>query len=104
MLSDSNSTASSSANESRLFDRLGAVLLFEYRPSELLEEMEIAGVVEFASETGSQQNVSRFQSLQLRFSNRLPSSNEPAHREKTVNVLVPIVVTGWKVSAYLSTC
>lgn len=103
MLSDSNSTASSSANESRLFDRLGAVLLFEYRPSELLEEMEIAGVVEFASETGSQQNVSRFHSLQLKFSNRLPSSSEPAHREKTVIVLAAIVVIGWKMSAYLST-
>ncbi len=91
VLSDSNSTASSSANESRLFDRLGAVLLFEYRPSGLLEEMEIAGVVEFASETGSQQKVSRFHSLQLKFSNRLPSSSEPAHREKTVIVLVEII-------------
>ncbi len=50
--------------------------------------MEIAGVVALASEIGSQQKVSLFQSLQLRFSNLRPSSREPAHREKTVNLLV----------------
>ena len=36
-----------------------------------------------ASEMGSQQKVSRFHSLQLRFSRRRPSSREPAQREKT---------------------
>jgi hypothetical protein len=54
-----------------------------YRPSELLWEMEMAGVVALASETGSQQNVSLFHSLQLRFSSLRPSSNDPAHLEKT---------------------
>jgi len=80
-LSVSNSRASSSANDSRLEERSGTSA--EYRPSELLEDMEIAGVVALASETGSQQNVSLFHNLQLRFSNRRPSSNEPAHLENT---------------------
>jgi hypothetical protein len=82
VLSESNSSTSSSTSESRLPDRLGTSVV-EYRPSELLEAREIAGVVALASETGSQQNVSLFQSLQLRFSSRRPSSKEPAHREKT---------------------
>jgi hypothetical protein len=81
VLSVSNSRASSSASESRLPDRLGTPV--EYRPSELLDEMEIAGVVALASETGSQQKVSLFHSLQLKFSNLRPSSNDPAHLEKT---------------------
>lgn len=81
-LSVSNSTASSS-NESRLPERLGTSEL-EYRPSGLLAAMEIAGVVELASDTGSQQKVSLFHSLQLRFSNLRPSSKDPAHLEKTV--------------------
>jgi len=85
VLSVSNSRASSSASESRLPDRLGGSA--EYRPSELLAEMEIAGVVALASETGSQQNVSLFHNRQLRFSNLLPSSNEPAHLENTVHML-----------------
>ena len=84
VLSVSNSRASSSASESRLPDRLGTSV--EYRPSELLAEMEMAGVVELASETGSQQNVSLFHSRQLKFSNLRPSSNEPAHLENTANV------------------
>lgn len=85
-LSVSNSRASSS-NESRLPDRLGTSVQ-EYRPSELLEEIEIAGVVALASDTGSQQKVSLFHNLQLRFSNLRPSSNEPAHLEKTTLELV----------------
>jgi hypothetical protein len=84
VLSVSNSRASSSASESRLPDRLGTSA--EYRPSELLAEMEMAGVVELASETGSQQKVSLFHSRQLKFSNLRPSSNEPAHLENTANV------------------
>jgi hypothetical protein len=86
VLSDSNSRASSSVRESRLPERLGTSAV-EYRPSELLEAMEIAGVVALASETGSQQKVSLFQSLQLRFSSLRPSSRDPAHREKTVHML-----------------
>lgn len=84
-LSVSNSKASSS-NESRLPERLGTSVL-EYRPSELLDEMEIAGVVALASDTGSQQKVSLFHNLQLKFSSLRPSSNEPAHLEKTVHML-----------------
>jgi hypothetical protein len=48
--------------------------------------MEMAGVVELASETGSQQKVSLFHNRQLKFSNLRPSSNEPAHLEKTADV------------------
>jgi hypothetical protein len=80
----SNSIASSSASESRLPDRLGTSAV--YPPSELLAEMEMAGVVELASETGSQQKVSLFHNRQLRFSNLRPSSSEPAHLENTANV------------------
>ena len=80
----SNSIASSSTSESRLPDRLGTSAA--YPPSELLAEMEMAGVVELASETGSQQKVSLFHSRQLRFSNLRPSSSEPAHLENTANV------------------
>lgn len=86
VLSDSNSRASSSTSESRLPDRSGTSV-DEYRPSELLEDIEIAGVVALASETGSQQNVSLFHSLQERFSNLRPSSSDPAHLEKTVHML-----------------
>jgi hypothetical protein len=85
-LSDSNSRASSSTSESRLPDSSGTSF-DEYRPSELLEDIEMAGVVEFASETGSQQNVSLFHNLQDRFSNLRPSSNDPAHLEKTAPML-----------------
>lgn len=49
----SNSRASSSASESRLESRLPERLgtsIAEYRPSELRGEMEMAGVVAFASE------------------------------------------------------
>jgi len=84
VLSVSNSRASSSASESRLPDRLGTSA--EYRPSELLAEMEMAGVVELASEIGSQQKVSLFHNRQLKFSSLRPSSNEPAHLENTANV------------------
>lgn len=83
VLSDSNSIASSSASEERLAERLGTSGT-EYRPSELLAAIEIAGVVALASDIGSQQKVSLFHNLQLRFSNRRPSSRDPAHREKTV--------------------
>jgi hypothetical protein len=85
VLSVSNSRASSSASESRLPDRLGTSA--EYRPSELLAEMEMAGVVELASEIGSQQKVSLFHNRQLKFSSLRPSSNEPAHLENTVHML-----------------
>jgi hypothetical protein len=87
VLSDSNSRASSSTSESRLPERSGTSV-DEYRPSELLEDIEIAGVVALASETGSQQNVSRFHNLQDRFSSLRPSSNDPTHLEKTVVGLV----------------
>lgn len=87
VLSDSNSRASSSGSESRLPERLGTSVV-EYRPSELLDAMEMAGVVALASDTGSQQKVSLFHNLQLRFSNLRPSSRDPAHREKTVSLLV----------------
>jgi hypothetical protein len=86
VLSVSNSKASSSASDSRLPDRLGTSA--EYRPSELLDEMEMAGVVALASETGSQQKVSLFHNRQLKFSSLRPSSNELAHLENTVNTLV----------------
>ncbi len=76
----SNSIASSSANDSTLPDKSGISAV--YRPLELRVEMEIAGVVAFASPC-SQQKVSLFHSLQLRFSRRRPSSTDPAHREKT---------------------
>ena len=82
----SNSSASSSAIESRLAERLGTSAV--YRPSELLAEIEMAGVVALASEIGSQQKVSLFHNRQLRFSNLRPSSSEPAHLEKTANMLV----------------
>lgn len=81
MLSLSNSNASSSANDSKLPERSGRSAV--YRPSELLEDIDIAGVVELASDTGSQQKVSLFHNLQLKFSNRRPSSNDPAHLENT---------------------
>jgi hypothetical protein len=83
----SNSRASSSASDSRLPERLGTSVV-EYRPSGLLVAMEIAGVVALASEIGSQQKVSLFHSLQLKFSNRRPSSNDAAHLENTTPVLV----------------
>lgn len=85
MWSLSNSIASSSTSESILPDRLGTSAV--YPPSELLAEMEMAGVVELASETGSQQKVSLFHNRQLRFSNLRPSSSEPAHLENTVHML-----------------
>jgi hypothetical protein len=81
----SNSSASSSESESRLPERLGTSV--EYRPSEVLDAMEMAGVVALASETGSQQKVSLFHNLQLKFSSRRPSSKEPEHLEKTVHML-----------------
>jgi len=100
-LSVSNSRASSS-NESRLPERLGTSVL-EYRPSELLDEIEIAGVVALASDTGSQQKVSLFHNLQLKFSNLRPSSNEPAHLEKTMSELV-YTLGSMPFYAHLSTC
>ena len=103
VLSDSNSRASSSS-ESMLPERSGTSV-DEYRPSELLEEIEIAGVVALASETGSQQNVSLFHNLQDRFSNLRPSSNDPAHLEKTVVMLVRGKSRrDWVIEAHQSTC
>jgi hypothetical protein len=81
----SNSMASSSTSESKL--PLNSGTLFESRPSELLEDREMMGVVVFASDVGSQQKVSRFHNLQLKFSNLWPSSKDPAHLEKTVHML-----------------
>lgn len=90
VLSLSNSSASSFARESTLLERLGT----SYWPSGLLDAVEMAGVVELASETGSQQKVSLVQSLQLRFSSLRPSSSDFEHREKTVPLLAsaPIAV------------
>ena len=65
--------------------------------------MVMAGVVVFAS-PGSQQKVSLFHNLQLRFSNLRPSSNDPAHLEKTRSLV------SWEDEflsgrpSYLSTC
>ena len=101
--SDSNSRASSSGSESRLPERLGTSIV-EYRPSELLDAIEIAGVVALASEIGSQQKVSLFHNLQLRFSNLRPSSRDPAHREKTTSLLAFAVLNGIGDNAHQSTC
>lgn len=43
----------------------------------------MAGVVALASVLGSQQKVSLFHNLQLKFSNRRPCSNDAAHFENT---------------------
>jgi hypothetical protein len=91
LLSVSNSRASSSAIESRLPERLGTSVA--YRPSELRAEREMAGVVELASEMGSQQKDSLPHSLQLRFSNRRPSSSDAEHLEKTAGWLVQFTIT-----------
>lgn len=80
----SDSMASSSARESRLPDSSGTSEV--YRPSELLCEIDIAGVVALAS-PGAQQNVSLFHNLQLKFSSRRPSSIDPAHLLNTVHIL-----------------
>ena len=64
-----------------------------YRPLEFRDAIEIAGVVAFAS-PGSQQKVSLFHNLQLRFSKRRPSSTEPAHREKTTPPLALYKLSG----------
>jgi len=84
--SESNSRASSLLRESKLRERPG-ISDDEYRPSESLAETEMVGVVALASDTGSQQNVSLFHILQLRFSNLRPSSNDAAHLEKTLHML-----------------
>lgn len=97
----SNSSASSSASDSTLPERLGT----SYRPSELLNAMEMAGVVELASDTGSQQKVSLFHNLQLKFSNLRPSSSDPEHREKTELLLVTAQMMFEKHKlTHLSTC
>jgi hypothetical protein len=102
VLSESNSRASSSTSESRLPDRLGGSA--EYRPSELLAEMEIAGVVALASEAGSQQKVSLFHNRQLKFSNLRPSSIDEAHREKTANMLLFVCGPNSNEDTHPSTC
>jgi hypothetical protein len=98
----SNSIASSSAKESTLPDKSGISAV--YRPLEFREQIEIAGVVALASPC-SQQKVSRFHNRQLRFSNRRPSSSEPAHREKTIKSLALYkLLTIAASDAYQSTC
>lgn len=98
----SNSIASSSANESTLPDRSGISAV--YRPSEFREAIEMAGVVDLASSL-SQQNVSLFHNRQLRFSNRRPSSSDPAHLEKTVRGLAATRdVRIGTIAAHQSTC
>lgn len=87
----SNSVVSSSATESTLPDKSGISAV--YRPLEFRDAMEIAGVVAFAS-PGSQQKVSLFHNLQLRFSKRRPSSTDPAHREKTIPTLALYRLSG----------
>lgn len=82
----SDSSASSFENDSKLLERLG----ISYCPSELLDAREVAMVVELASEMGSQQNVSLFHTLQLRFSSLRPCSSDLEHREKTAVLLVTI--------------
>ena len=47
----------------------------------------MAGVEALVLETGSQQNVSRVHTLQLRFSNLGASSSDLEHREKTMTLL-----------------
>lgn len=103
VLSLSNSSASSSASESMLADRLGTSV--EYRPSELLDAIEMAGVVALASEMGSQQKVSLFHNRQLKFSSLLPSSNEPEHLEKTGMQLATTQIASFQgAQTHLSTC
>jgi hypothetical protein len=87
----SNSIASSSANESTLTDKSGMSVV--YRPLEFRDAIDMAGVVAFAS-PGSQQKVSLFHNLQLRFSKRRPSSTDPAHREKTIPLLALYKLSG----------
>lgn len=77
----SYSRDSSSTRESRLPERSGTSAF--NRPSEFREEMEMAGTVASASAVGAQQKVSLFHNLQLRFSNRRPSSSWAAQRENT---------------------
>lgn len=55
----------------------------------------VAGIVAVGS---SQQKVSRFHTLQLKFSNRLPFSNDSAHFEKTT----PFVRTFKSLDRFLS--
>ena len=99
---DSNSRASSS-NESTLPDSSGTSGC-EYRPSEFLDAIEMAGVVAFASPAGSQQKVSLFHNLQLRFSNLRPSSKDPAHLEKTRPLVSNCPRQPGKEVTHLSTC
>lgn len=73
----SSGSNSSSTTDSRLPESSGISWFSVGR------EMEIAGVEVEGSGVGSQQKVSRFHNLQLRFSNLRPCSNDPAHRENT---------------------
>lgn len=86
VLSESNSTASSSSTDAKLPERLGTS--DEYLPSEFRLVIEIAGVVLLASETGSQQKVSLVHNLHDKFSSLRPSSRDPAHLEKTVHISI----------------
>lgn len=79
VFSASISMASSSAKESRLPERLGISEVTE--GADRLARLEMEGAVALA--WGSQQKVSRFHNLQLRFSNRRPCSNDSEHLENT---------------------
>lgn len=101
----SNSRASSSTTESGLLERSGTSVV--YRPSDVLADWEVVRVVVLASETGSQQKVSLFHNLQLRFSRRRPSSREPAQRENTtweISVLAVPAALRAREESHLSTC
>ena len=76
----SRPSSSTEEMESTLADRSGMSLELG-----LGRFISIAGVVA-SSGCDSQQKVSRFHILQLRFSNRRPSSIDSAHLEKTVEV------------------
>lgn len=83
--SQSDAIASSlSCNESTLPDSSGRSA--PYLPSELRCDIEMAGVVAFAS-PGAQQKVSLVHSRHDKFSSLRPSSMDPAHLLKTVHML-----------------
>lgn len=85
----SNWSTSSDEAESTLTDSSG---MSAVRGLEL--ERLISGVV-VERGCGSQQNVSRFHILQLRFSSRRPSSIDSAHFEKTAEKPSVIGARGW---------
>ena len=70
----SSSSNSDSDAESRLEDSAGTGMSVAAAFGLSEHAARVGGMVERAFESGLQQKVSRFQSLQLRFSSRLPSS------------------------------